>query len=65
VNVGGRKERRNEKDTEGKMKEDIKAEERIVQKARMMTRNVKEEKLTFIILVCCTNSNNTEPRQFR
>jgi hypothetical protein len=65
VSVGGRKERRNENDTEGKVKDDVRGEERIVQKSRMMTRNVKEEKLTFIILVFCTNSNNTEPRQFR
>jgi hypothetical protein len=65
VHVGGRKEGRNEIDTEGEVKEDIRGEGRIVQKASMMTRNVKEEKLTFIILVCCTNSNNTETRQFQ
>jgi hypothetical protein len=65
VHVGGRKEGRNENDTEGEVKEDIRGEERIVQKARTMTRNVKEEKLTFIILVCCTNSNNTETHQLR
>jgi hypothetical protein len=65
VHVGGGKGGRNENDTEGEVKEDIRGEEKIVQKARMMTRNVKEETLTFIILVSCTNSNNTKLRHFR
>ena len=65
MHVGGGKGGRNENDTEGEVKEDIRGEEKIVQKARMMTRNVKEETLTFIILVSCTNSNNTKLRHFR
>jgi hypothetical protein len=64
VHVGGRKGERNENDREGEMKEDISGEERIVQKARMMTRNVEEDKMVLIILLCCYNSNIIETRQF-
>ena len=42
--VGGGEEERNGNYREIEVKEDLSGEERIVQKARMMTRNMKEEK---------------------
>jgi len=59
------RKRREMKVIERSEKEDISVEERIVQKARMMTRNVEEEKILFIIFLCFSNSNIIETRQFR
>ena len=42
------------------MKEDARGSEKVIQKARMPRRNVKEAKMDFIILLCSINSSHIE-----